>query len=184
MRWYFSGPLSVRYHRMWSLGEWGSRVGRTGALKHDLLDLVALELTARTSLIPRVTVFGHKLVKIGTRGWLPDIHKELWNLWSYPTLPASPCTLSKPKHFQITECKSRRSGRRSHLILIRGRRPMERFVLIRQQIWCCFMRLSTVNDFSLPSILEPWPFFCLGKRSWRNGRAERGSPINYTNAHI
>lgn len=156
MRWYFSGPLSFRYRRMWSWEEWGSRVGRTGALKHDLLDLAVLELTARTSLIPRVILFGHKLVKIGTRGWLPDIHEELWNRWPHPNLPDSPRTHSKTEK---AECKSSRSARRSHLILIEGRRPMERFVLIRQQICCCFMWLSTVNDFIF---FCSHPFWSLG----------------------
>lgn len=87
MRWYFSGPSSFCYRRMWSRGEWGSSEGRTGALKHDLLDLAVLELTARASLIPRVIPFGHKLVKMGMCGWLPDIHKELWNLWPSPAPP-------------------------------------------------------------------------------------------------
>lgn len=41
----------------------GREGGRTGALKHDLLDLPVLELMARSSLISRVIVFGHKLVK-------------------------------------------------------------------------------------------------------------------------
>lgn len=39
--------------------------GRTGALKHDLLDLAGLELAARASLISRVIPFGHKLVRNG-----------------------------------------------------------------------------------------------------------------------
>lgn len=139
MRWYFSGPLSFRYRRMWSWGERGSRVGRTGALKHDLLDLAALELAARTSLIPRVIPFGHKLVK-NRNAWMTSRHTQ--RIMKSLALP-HPLTLlvptPKPKHFQIGVCKSHRSARRSRLILIRGRRPMERFVLIRQQICSCFM---------------------------------------------
>lgn len=75
MRWYFSGPSSFCYRRMWSRGEWGSREGRTGALKHDLLDLAVLELTARASLIPRVIPFGHKLVRNGN-GWMTSRHTQ------------------------------------------------------------------------------------------------------------
>lgn len=75
MRWYFSGPSSFRYHRMWSRGEWGSREGRTGALKHDLLDLAVLELTARASLIPKVIPFGHKLVRNGNM-WMTSRHTQ------------------------------------------------------------------------------------------------------------
>lgn len=149
-------------------------MGRTGAPKHDLLDLAALELTARTSLIPGVILFGHKLVK-NQNVWTTSRHTQ--RIMKSLALPHPPTTFlvptPKPNHVQIAGCKSRRSARRSHLIPIGGRRQMERFVLIRQQIWRCFMRLSTVNDFSLPSILEPWPVFCLGKRSWRNGKAER-----------
>lgn len=75
MKWYFSGPSSFRYRRMWSRGEWGSREGRTGALKHDLLDLAVLELTARASLIPRVIPFGHKLVRNGNV-WMTSRHTQ------------------------------------------------------------------------------------------------------------
>lgn len=47
-------------------------MGRTGALKPDLLDLAALELQARTSLIPRVILFEHKLVK--KKSWTTSRH--------------------------------------------------------------------------------------------------------------
>lgn len=178
MRWYFSGLLSFRYHRMWSC--WGerereSRAGRTGALKHDLLDLAVLELAARASLIPRVILFGHKLVK-NQNAWMTSRHTQrLMKSLAFtpPSLTLLVYPLKTKSISKIAGCKSHRSARRSRLILIGGRRQMERFVLIRQQIWRCFMWLSTVNDFSLPSILEPWPVFCLGKRRWRNSRAER-----------
>lgn len=50
-------------------------MGRTGALKHDLLDLAELELMARTSLIPRVIPFGHKLVK-NPNAWMTSRHTQ------------------------------------------------------------------------------------------------------------
>lgn len=50
-------------------------MGRTGALKHDLLDLAVLELTARTSLIPRVIPFGHKLVR-NRNAWMTSRHTQ------------------------------------------------------------------------------------------------------------
>lgn len=49
--------------KLWRVREQSREGGRTGALKHDLLDLPVLELMARSSLISRVIVFGHKLVK-------------------------------------------------------------------------------------------------------------------------
>lgn len=115
-------------------------MGRTGALKHDLLDLAVLELTARTSLIPWVIPFGHKLVKKSER--VDDFQTYTKNYEISGLTPPSMTLLvptPKPKHSQIAGRKSRRSARRSRLILIGGRRPMERFVLIRQQIWRCFM---------------------------------------------
>lgn len=48
-------------------------MGSAGALKHDLLDLAVLELAARTSLIPRVILFGHKLVK-NQNAWMTSRH--------------------------------------------------------------------------------------------------------------
>lgn len=146
MRWYFSGPLSFRYRRMWSQGEWGSRAGRTGALKHDLLDLAVLELTARTSLIPRVIPLGHKLVQ-NRNAWTTSRHTR--RIMKSPGSPR-PSWLSPrllQKRFQIVVSKSGGHAWRSCLILIGGRRPMERFALIRQRIWRCFMWWSTVNDF-------------------------------------
>lgn len=93
MRWYFSGPLSFRYRRMWSWEEWRSRVGRTGALKHDLLDLAVLELTARTSLIPRVILFGHKLVK-NRKAWMTSRHTP--RIMKSLALPQPPWLCSYP----------------------------------------------------------------------------------------
>ena len=85
--------------------------------------------------------------------------------------------------FQIGPRKSPRPVQRSRLILIEGSRPVEHFVLIRLQIWCCFMRLSTAKDFSPPSILGPGSVFCLGKQRLEELQGRVGSPINYTNAH-
>lgn len=50
-------------------------VRRTGAPKHDLLDLTVLDLMARTSLIPRVIAFGHKLVK-NRNAWMTSRHTQ------------------------------------------------------------------------------------------------------------
>lgn len=92
MRWYFSGPSSFRYRRM--RGEWGSREGRTGALKHDLLDLAVLELTARVSLIPRVIPFGHKLVRNGNV-WMTSRHTQrIMKSLALPNSSLTPLTCS------------------------------------------------------------------------------------------
>lgn len=112
MRWYFSGPLSFCYRRMWSQGEWGSRVGRTGAQTYDLLDLAVLELTARPSLIPRVIPFGHKLVK-NQNAWMTSRHTQRimkslasphpsW-LFSYSLQDQSVSKLSGLNHMRMLE---------------------------------------------------------------------------------
>lgn len=62
-------------------------MGRIGALKHDLLDLVVLELTARTSLIPRVIPFGHKLVR-NWNAWMTSRHTQ--RIMKSLALPFSP----------------------------------------------------------------------------------------------
>ena len=74
-------------------------MGRTGALKHDLLDLAVLELTARTSLIPRVILFGHKLVK-NRDAWMTSRHTpRIMKSLALPQPPGSPRTHSKTKAF-------------------------------------------------------------------------------------
>lgn len=182
MWWYFSGPSSFRYRRMWSQGEWGSREGRTGALKHDLLDLAVLELTARASLIPRVIPFGHKLVRNGNV-WMTSRHTQ--RIMKSLALPnSSPSLLI---HSLLVRNVSKLSGwnaQRRQTSPNSGRRLMDRFVLIRQQICRCFKGWSTVNGPSLPSILKPWSVFCLGKKEHEEQQGREGSPINYTNAHI
>lgn len=172
MRWYFSGPSSFRYRRMWSRGERGSSEGRTGALKHDLLDLAVLELTARASLIPRVIPFGHKLVKNGNV-WMTSRHTQrIMKSLAFPSssLTLLGCSLVNPNVPKSPGLNAQRTQPGHDC----GRGLMGRAVLIRQQICHCFMWWPTVNGPSLPSIPEPWSVFCLGgKRSVRSSRAER-----------
>lgn len=182
MRWYFSGPSSFRYHRMWSQGEWGSREGRTGALKHDLLDLAVLELTARASLIPRVIPFGHKLVRNGNV-WMTSRHTQrIMKSLAVPS--SSPGLLICSLLLRNVSKSSGLNAQRRETTPNSGRRLMDRFVLIRQQRCCCFKRWSTVNGSSLPSILKPWSVFCLGEKEHKEQQGWERSPINYTNAHI
>lgn len=151
MRWYFSGPSSFLYRRMWSRGEWGSREGRTGALKHDLLDLAALELTARASLIPRVIPFGHKLVGNGNV-WMTSRHTQ--RIMKSLAFPNSSLTLLKCSLINRNVSKSLGlNAQRTSLSHYCGRRLVGRFVLIRPQMCHCFMWWSTVNGPPLPSIL-------------------------------
>lgn len=75
-------------------------MGRTGALKHDLLDLAVLELMARTSLIPRVIPFGHKLVKKSERVDDFQTYTKNYEISGFTlTLPESPRTHSKTEAF-------------------------------------------------------------------------------------
>lgn len=113
MRWYFSGPLSFRYRRMWSQGEWGSRVGRTGALKHDLLDLAVLELTARTSLIPRVIPFGHKLVR-NRNAWMTSRHTQ--RIMKSLALPLPPWLSS----YSVQDQSISKSSGLNHMGMLKG----------------------------------------------------------------
>lgn len=179
MRWYFSGPLLFRYHRIWSWKEWRIRVGRTGALKHDLLDLAVLELTTRTSLIPRVILLGHKLVEKKKWERVDDFQTYTKNYeisGPAPTCPALLRTRSETKAFSERRGVNHVWGPLGGVTWSRskGRRPVERFLLIRQQIWRCFMWLSTVNDFSLPSILGALACLLFGGRKKKGAGARAG----------
>lgn len=75
-------------------------MGRTGALKPDLLDLAALQLQARTSLIPRVILFEHKLVKKKLQH-VDDFQTYNENYEISGLIPTSPNLLTsfpKPNH--------------------------------------------------------------------------------------
>lgn len=63
---------------------------RTGALKHDLLDLALLELTARASLIPRVIPFGYKFVKNQNVWLISRLPRRIMKSLRSPALPDVP----------------------------------------------------------------------------------------------